>query len=150
VAATTTTIPVVTVPPQPGATLMDVLNASPDLSRLRQLVVDADLVAELDAAEPRTLFAPSNPAIDTLEAAPGGAELLADPVRLRDLLLRHIVLEPLTASDVFASAELTAANGDLLTVDAANRTVGGAELLVTDVEAANGFLHVIDQVLLAP
>jgi uncharacterized surface protein with fasciclin (FAS1) repeats len=146
--ATTTTIPVVTVPPQPDATIMDVINASPDLSRLRQLVIDADLVAELDAVEPRTLFAPSNPAIDTLEAGVGGPELLADRDRLRDLLLRHVVLEPLTVSEVFARPELVAANGDTLAVDASNRTVGGAELLVTDVEAANGFIDVIDQVLL--
>ena len=114
---------------------------------MRQLIAEAGLEETLAAAGPITIFAPSNQAIETLVAAPGGAELLADPERLRDLLLGHVVADGLDSAAVFAVDELTAANESLLAVDAENQTVGGGKLLVADVEAANGFLHVVDRVL---
>ena len=146
--ATTTTVPVVTVPPSEAATVFDIIANSPDLSRLNQLIEQAGLQDELGGDSPLTLFAPSNPAIETLEAAPGGAELLADDEQVRALLLRHVVPESLTANDIFAVTELTSASGDVLPVDAATQTVDGATLIVTDVGASNGVLQVVDQVLL--
>lgn len=146
--AATTTVPVVTVPPGPAATALDIIQASPDLSRLNQLIIDAGIGDALSGQGPITLFAPSNPAIETLEAAPGGAELLADPDQLRALLLRHVVPQSLDAAGVFAETELTTVEGDVLVIDGPNQTVDGALLLVTDVEAANGFIHVVDQVLI--
>lgn len=144
----TTTVPVVTVPPGPAATVLDIIQASPDLSRLNQLIIDAGIADELDGDGPITMFAPSNPAIETLEAAPGGAALLADPDQLRDLLLRHVVPLELNAANVFTGGDLTTLNGDVLVVDGAAETIDGASLLVVDVESANGFLHVVDQVLI--
>ena len=146
VAPTTTSIPVVTVPPSPSATVMDILAASPDLSRLDALVTEAGLDETLGGDEPLTLFAPSNQAIETLEAAPGGADLLADPDRLRDLLLGHVVPEALDAATIFGGSDLTTAGGSVLEVDPDVETVGGATVLVSDVTAANGVLHVIDRV----
>ncbi|MEO6651121.1 MAG: fasciclin domain-containing protein [Ilumatobacteraceae bacterium] len=143
-----TTVPVVSVPASPSATVFDIIAASPDLSRLNTLISDAGLQQELSGAGPITLFAPSNPAIDTLEASPGGAELLADPQRLRALLLGHVIPQALTADEIFAVNELTTASGETLPVDRAARTVDGAELLVLDVEGANGFIQVVDRVLL--
>ncbi len=93
-----------------------------------------------------TLFAPSNQAIETLEASPGGPELLADPDRLRNVLLGHVVPEELDVATIFDGADLTTASGSVLVVDADAQTVGGATLVVTDVDAANGVLHVIDRV----
>jgi uncharacterized surface protein with fasciclin (FAS1) repeats len=37
--------------------------------------------------------------------------------------------------------------GDTLVVDSASRTVDGADLLVTDVAAENGFVHIVSDVL---
>ncbi len=147
--APATTIPVVTVPPSPAATIFDVIANSPDLSRLNQLIVDAGLQDELGGDGPITLFAPSNPAIETLESAPGGAELLANPDQLRALLLRHVTSEALDAATIFSRTELATASGETLVIDGANQTVDGASLLVRDVEAANGFLQVVDQVLIS-
>lgn len=94
------------------------------------------------------MFAPSNPAIDTFKASPGGADLLADPQRLRALLLGHVVPEELTTDEIFAVTELTTSTGEKLAVDRAARTVDGAKLLVTDVKGANGYIQVVDRVLL--
>ncbi|MDW3216607.1 MAG: fasciclin domain-containing protein [Ilumatobacteraceae bacterium] len=143
---TTTSVPVVSVPASPSATVMDILAVSPDLSRLEELVIDADLVETLAGDEPMTLFAPSNQAIETLEAAPGGAELLADPDRLRNLLLGHVVPGELDIATILAGQDLTSLSGSILAVDAATETIGGANAVVTDVTAANGVLHVIDRV----
>lgn len=143
--STTTSVPVVSVPASPSATVMDILSVSPDLSRLEELVIDADLVETLAGDEPMTLFAPSNQAIETLEAAPGGAELLADPDRLRDLLLGHVVPGELDIATILAGQDLTTLSGSILAVDAAAETIGGANAVVADVNAANGVLHVIDR-----
>lgn len=143
---TTSSIPVVSVPTSPSATLMDILAASPDLSRLEALVIETGLDETLDGEDALTLFAPSNQAIETLEASPGGPELLADPDRLRNVLLGHVVPEELDVATIFDGADLTTASGSVLVVDADAQTVGGATLVVTDVDAANGVLHVIDRV----
>ncbi len=146
VVSTTTSIPVVSVPASPSATLMDILAVSPDLSRLDELVTQAGLVETLGGEEPLTIFAPSNQAIETLESAPGGAELLADPQRLRNLLLGHVVPGELDIATILAGSDLTTASGSVLVVDAEAETVGGADVVVTDVTAANGILHVINRV----
>ena len=146
VVSTTTSIPVVSVPASPSATLMDILAVSPDLSRLDELVTQAGLVETLGGEEPLTIFAPSNQAIETLESAPGGAELLADPERLRNLLLGHVVPGELDIATILAGSDLTTASGSVLVVDAEAETVGGADVVVTDVTAANGILHVINRV----
>lgn len=143
---TTTSIPVVSVPASPSATLMDILAVSPDLSRLEALVTEAGLVESLSGEEPVTLFAPSNQAIETLEASPGGAELLADPERLRNLLLGHVVSGELDIATILAGDDLTTASGSVLAVDPDAETIGGATAVVTDVTAANGVLHVTDRV----
>jgi uncharacterized surface protein with fasciclin (FAS1) repeats len=152
VEATTTTssIPVVTVPPADDATLLDVIAASPDLSRLRDLIALAELGAVYDDPDaPVTLLAPSNDAIDLVAASPGGGALLADPVRVGELLLRHTVEgEPISVTELFRLDELTMADGSVLEVDAERQEIEGAEILVPDITAASGVLHVIDRVIL--
>lgn len=145
----TTSIPVVTVPPSPGATMWDIVSASPDLSRLRDLLIFAELDDVLAGPDPITLFAPGNDAWDLLEASPGGADLLADQGRTTDLLLRHFVIaEFYSADELFETDVVLVANGDVLVIDPDERTVDGAALLVEDIEGANGMLHVVERVLL--
>lgn len=151
--APTTSTPVVTVPPQPEATLWDVIVNSPDLSELRALVELAGLQDVLsDPNTTLTLLAPSNQAITT--AAGGvGAPDFTNPAIVEAVLLTHVdstqalLITQLLALD---PPEFVAVNPGPHVIDAeANPpTIGGAEILVADIEAANGVLHVIDQVLL--
>ncbi len=145
--ATTSSVPVVSVPTSPGATLLDIIDVSPDLSRLSQLIVDAGLTDELSGEDPLTIFAPSNQAFTVFEASPGAADILADPDALREFLLGHLVAGSLDASQVLASDTLTTVNGQTLVVNPDAVTIDGAAIVVTDVEAANGILHVIDRVI---
>jgi uncharacterized surface protein with fasciclin (FAS1) repeats len=160
---TTTTIPEVTVPPQPAATTWDVIVNSPDLSEMRNAVETAGLVDLFDGDQPITVLAPSNAAFQAMRATESGADLLEDPERLAALLRRHVVVEPVSAGEFPGRGQLqTAADADdcallgapedcgVLTTggdDESPPTVEGASFLVTDVEAANGLLDVIDRVL---
>lgn len=152
-AAPTTSAPVVTVPPQPEATLWDVIVNSPDLSELRALVELAGLQDVLsDPNATLTLLAPSNQAITT--AAGGvGAPDFTNPAIVEAVLLTHVddtqvlLITQLLALD---PPEFVVVNPGPHAIDAAASppTIGGAEVLVADIEAANGVLHVIDMVLL--
>ncbi len=152
-AAAPTTVPVVTVPPQPEATLWDVIVNSPDLSELRALVERAGLVDVLsDPNATLTLLAPSNDAI-TAAARGVGAPDFSNPSVVESVLLTHVDnTAVLLIRDLFAldPPEFVVANpGPHAIESAANPpTIGGATVLVADVEASNGVLHVIDQVLL--
>ena len=151
--APTTSVPVVTVPPQPEATLWDVIVNSPDLSELRALVELAGLQDVLsDPNATLTLLAPSNQAITT--AAGGvGAPDFTNPAIVESVLLTHVdntqalLITQLLALD---PPEFVVVNPGPHAIDAAANppTIGGAEILVADIEAANGVLHVIDTVLL--
>jgi uncharacterized surface protein with fasciclin (FAS1) repeats len=136
------------VPPAPDATILDIINASPDLSRVRDLIDFSGFGPELDDADPRTFFAPSNAAIDTLERSPGGAAILADRDDTFALLADQLVLGALDESAVFGESSLETSGGNEVDVDdrANPPKVGGAEIIVPDVDAANGYLHVVDQV----
>jgi len=151
--APVTTVPVVTVPPQAEATLWDVIDNSPDLSALKALVQLAGLQDVLsDPNATLSLLAPSNQAIAT--AAGGvGAPDFGNPAIVESVLLTHVdTTRSLLITQLLAlnPPEFVVANPGPHSIDAAANppTIGGASVLVADVEASNGVLHVIDRVLL--
>jgi uncharacterized surface protein with fasciclin (FAS1) repeats len=149
--APSTTVPVVTVPPQPEATLWDVIDNSPDLSELKALIELAGLQDVLsDPNATLTLLAPSNEAVE-LAAEGVGAPDFTNPSVVEAILLTHVdTTQVLLIEELFALPEFVPDNPGPHAIDAeANPpTIGGATVLVGDVEAANGVLHVIDRVLL--
>jgi uncharacterized surface protein with fasciclin (FAS1) repeats len=151
--APSTTVPIVTVPPQAEATLWDVIDNSPDLSELRALIELAGLRDVLsDPNATLTLLAPSNQAITT--AAGGvGAPDFTNPAVVESVLLTHVdTTQALLITQLLAldPPEFVVANPGPHVIDAAANppTIGGATVLVADIEASNGVLHVIDRVLL--
>jgi uncharacterized surface protein with fasciclin (FAS1) repeats len=127
--------------------MLDAIAARPELTRVLELVELAGLEGQLTDAEPETFLAPSNEAIDAFEASAEGGATLADPDLLRQLLLRHLVPDALDATSIFSTDRLDTVAGDTLVVDSASRTVDGADLLVTDIAAENGFVHIVSDVL---
>ena len=136
-----------TSPATADATLLDVVVDSPDLSRARELVDMSGFAPELEAERALTFLAPSNAAIDAWAATPDGHSVLADPDAVYDLLLRHLVPEALDETAIFTRTSLTTMSGDRLVVRQQSHTIDGADLLVVDVTAANGNLHVVSDVL---
>jgi len=108
-------------------------------------------------AGPLTVFAPTDAAFGNL---PDGAldDLLADQAALTDVLLYHVTdAGALLAAQVVAlvgggPADVDMLNGDSVNValSGGDVTVNDATVVVTDVLAANGVIHVIDAVLLPP
>lgn len=95
-----------------------------------------------------TIFAPTNAAFDAL---PAGAldELLANPGKLRQVILFHIIQDPYLASELPTGSVRTSL-GKNVTITAAP-TVNDANVVIRDIDdASNGIIHGINQVLLPP
>lgn len=78
--------------------------------------------------------------------------LLEDPETLSDILLYHVVPGVLFSSDLTDDMEAETAQGGTVTfgVEESGVTVNDASVVVADIEASNGIIHVIDQVILPP
>lgn len=118
-------------------------------STLVSAIDAAGLKATLEGAGPFTVFAPTNAAF---EALPAGAldALLADVPQLQEVLKYHVVSGRVTAEQVVTLSEATTLQGQKVTirVQAGTVFINDAKVTVTDVEADNGIIHVIDAVLL--
>jgi uncharacterized surface protein with fasciclin (FAS1) repeats len=112
----------------------------------------AGLVDTLKSEGPFTVFAPTDEAFAALPEGTVEA-LLADIPTLTDILLYHVVAGKVMAADVvnLQSADTVQGQPVAITVDAdGNVFVNDAQVIITDVEASNGVIHVIDAVLLPP
>ncbi|MCO6436863.1 MAG: fasciclin domain-containing protein [Phycisphaerae bacterium] len=122
--------------------------AAGDFDTLVAAVKAADLVETLQGSGPFTVFAPTDEAFAKL---PKGAldELLANPDRLKAVLLQHVVPGRVLAADVVKLNSATTALGQSLAIDTSRGVrVGSANVVKTDIETSNGVIHVIDSVLL--
>lgn len=137
--------------------IVETAQSLPQFSTLVDAVVKAGLVDALSADGQLTVFAPTNDAFDALFAQLGvnGIEdLTAD--QLTPILLYHVVGAKVMAADVstgYVSTLNTTAPGDnsvLLYAEVNNGVSLNKTTMVTatDVEASNGVIHVIDNVLL--
>lgn len=143
----------------PGVlTIVQMAQANPTFSTLVQAVVAANLAGTLSGAGPFTVFAPTDAAFAATlsELTLTAAQLLASP-DLAAILTYHALGSAVRAADVVAlpkPAAVTTLQGSSFSVDAALALTDGrnrtANLVATDVEASNGVIHVIDNVLLPP
>ena len=132
-------------------TIVDIAVADGRFKTLVAAVEATGLVDTLKSDGPFTVFAPTDDAFAALgdEAIAG---LLADPETLSQILLYHVVPGRVMAADVGALESATTAQGEdiAITVDGDKVMVNGANVIITDIEADNGVIHVIDAVILPP
>ncbi|UJH67928.1 fasciclin domain-containing protein [Allomuricauda sp. SCSIO 65647] len=122
---------------------------------------DSDLIGTLAGDGPFTVFAPTNEAFNTLLASLDGFDSLEDfdtpeeKTLLATILQYHVIAGAAAAStDLSEAQELTTVQGERITVsldggvflDDATET--DAEVIIPDVGASNGIVHVISKVLL--
>ena len=140
-------------PTEPVAlpTLVDVLGSSPDFSTLVSAIGAADLTETLSGPGTYTLFAPTNEAFAAMD--PALLEDLMTPEnkdKLVTVLSYHVLPGKLSSSQLAGKSEAMASlnNKDML-VDGTGTAlmVNTATVTIGDIEAANGVIHVIDQVL---
>jgi len=101
---------------------------------------------------PWTLLAPSN---EAFAAIPADAlkTLLQDRPALTAVLAAHVLPTAIRREEMLAQGSARTLMGDgtvEFALSAGDITVAGARILVADIEAANGVIHVIDRVLPAP
>ena len=139
-------------------TIVELAAGNADLSTLVTAVEAAGLVDVLSDPDAEwTVFAPTNKAFAAL---PDGAldALLADPELLTRVLTYHVVQGNVTSDQLTSmmapSMEMTAPGADLMgseleiTVGDNNVMVNDANVIMPDVIASNGVVHVIDKVLI--
>ena len=114
-------------------------------------VVQAELLTTLQGDGPFTVFAPTDDAF-----AAAGIDLAAldneeGKATLTDILLYHVVSGAVPSSAVTDGMSAAAVNGDDLSFAVGEGVmVNDANVVLADVPASNGVIHVIDKVLMPP
>jgi transforming growth factor-beta-induced protein len=114
-------------------------------------VIQAELLSTLQGDGPFTVFAPTD---DAFTAA--GVDLAAldneeGKAALTDILLYHVISGAVPSSAVTDGMVAAAVNGDDLTFTVGEGVmVNDANVILADVAASNGIIHVIDKVLIPP
>lgn len=135
-----------------AADIVDTAVAADDFTTLVTAVEAAGLVETLKGDGPFTVFAPTDAAFAALPE--GTVESLLEPAnrdQLVAVLTYHVVPGRIMSSDAAGqTVSLETVQGQSLTVDGTGDgvTVDGANVVQADVEASNGVIHVIDQVVL--
>lgn len=109
-----------------GNNVVDIINASADHTILAQLLAEAQLVETLSMEGPYTVLAPTDDAFNKLGA--GLTQLRENPQDLQSVLIQHLFQGEVKADDVTEAIGIEIENGDI--------------------EADNGLIHVIDQVII--
>ena len=133
-----------------GDDIVVVAQGEESLSTLVKAVGAARLAETLQGPGPFTVFAPTNDAFAALGAQQ--VETLLEPAnrdQLAEILTYHVVPGELTADELSDGQKLKTVQGQSLTVSISGDTVmiDDAMVVMPDVPAANGVVHVIDGVL---
>lgn len=140
-------------PAAPAVTddIADIVVANPDVTTLEAAVVEAGLVSALQAEGPFTVFAPVDDAFDALGTDLVNALLESENGALLTQILTYHVVAGATvmSTDLTDGQTVTTLQGDDLAIGVSGSTVtvNGATVTTADVEATNGVVHLIDQVL---
>ena len=150
--ATAAAEPTATATPEPEPkSIVDIAAEDGRFQTLVAALGAAGLAETLAADGPFTVFAPTDEAFARLPAGTVDA-LLADIPALTEILLYHVVSGSVMAADVVGLDSATTLQGDSvdITVDGTSVLINEARVVITDIQAANGIIHVIDSVLLPP
>ena len=130
-------------------TIVDIAVGNPDFSILVSAVTAAGLVDTLSGDGPFTVFAPTDDAFRSLPADTLDA-LLLDVDQLTSVLTYHVVSGKVASTDL-VNGPVPTLNGADVTVDLTDGVkINDANVIIPDIEASNGIIHVIDKVLLPP
>jgi uncharacterized surface protein with fasciclin (FAS1) repeats len=131
-------------------TVIDVAVAN-DFTTLVAAVEAAGLVETLSGEGPFTVFAPTNEAFAALPDGLVDALLLPENKdALTEILTYHVVSGKVLSTDLSSGEVATVQGEDVTVVVDDGVTVEGANVVVADVEAGNGVVHVIDAVIVPP
>ncbi|NJL93517.1 MAG: fasciclin domain-containing protein [Anaerolineae bacterium] len=149
-----------------GEMMEDDMEMEPEFTTLLTAVGAADPAVLETLSDPEaelTVFAPTDAAFAALVEALGQEAfdgIVADPAALTNILLYHVVPSIVYSGDLGEMMEETEAmeltvemaNGATatITVSEEGAFINDAEIIVTDIDAVNGVIHVIDAVIVPP
>ncbi|WP_445664008.1 fasciclin domain-containing protein [Fodinibius sp. AD559] len=134
-------------PPNETGNIAEVAQSDDNFSDLVSALSDAGLVSTLEGDGPFTVFAPTNDAFGNL---PDGLLSSLSNDQLTEILSYHVIAGSEIASGDLQSEQAveTFAGEDLFITTGGNVVVNGnATVVNADIEASNGTIHAIDQVL---
>ncbi len=131
--------------------ITQVVNVDKNMTTLKKGVIASGLDQTLSGTGPFTIFAPSDLAFSKLEK--GVLDDLLKPenkVKLADLLNYHIVSGKINFKDLKDGEKLKTVSGKELHVHEKNGTVTieGAKIQNSDVQASNGVIHSLEEVMI--
>ena len=148
----------------PG-TIADIASKNPNLSTLVSALNKTGLTATFDSAGDYTVFAPTNDKFQAFFTANGFANLDAVPVPLlTEILKNHVLLGSFYSDELTTGYVKTLAKGSASTTNTLSMFIevgstvklnggvsnGGATVVTADIEASNGVIHVVDNVIGLP
>ena len=128
--------------------IVDIAVNNDNFQTLVAAVQAANLVDVLKSEGPFTVFAPTNEAFAKL---PEGTitTLLQNPPQLGRILTYHVVSGKLMQADLEKVDSVMSVEGSPISIDCSDKfEVKNATVLTADIEADNGVIHVIDNVIL--
>ena len=131
--------------------IVDTAVGAGSFSTLVAAVKAAGLVETLKGKGPFTVFAPTDEAFAKIPAAT--LQTLLKPenkAKLASILTFHVVSGKVMAADVVKLTSAKTVNGQEVKIEVVDGKVmvNGAQVVKTDIECANGVIHVIDTVIM--
>jgi uncharacterized surface protein with fasciclin (FAS1) repeats len=138
--------------PAAAGNIVAVAKETPELSILVEAVAAAGLVETLEEPGPYTVFAPTN---EAFEALGGKLEELLEPKNkeeLAEILTYHVAPAEVGSGELEDGQKIETVQGEdvEIGIEGEEVTVNGAKVVIPDVQASNGIVHVIDEVLIPP
>ncbi|MCD4713184.1 MAG: fasciclin domain-containing protein [Clostridiales bacterium] len=129
--------------------IVDIAAGNSDFSILVAALQKAELVGALQGEGPFTVFAPTDAAFVKLLGDLGiEAEDLLNHPQLGEVLLYHVVSGKVMSTDLSNGLEAATLNGEVIKVDLTEGVkINSSNVVTADIEAINGVIHVIDEVL---
>jgi len=134
---------------EPMNSIVDIAAANDEFSTLVDLLSQANLLGVLEFPGPYTVFAPTDDAFAALGNATLEA-LAADKKTLENVLLYHVLGGAFPSTDLIDGMRATMLNGDKVSIFLDPLMINDANIIMTDITANNGVIHVLDTVLLPP
>lgn len=137
---------------QAPGTIVDVASADPSFTTLVTAIKAAGLVDTLSGQGPFTVFAPTNAAFDKLPKATLTKLLKPEnQATLAKILTYHVIAGAVDSKSIKSGEVKTVEGASVkVRVKSSGITVGNAKVIKADVPASNGYIHVIDKVLIPP
>ena len=131
--------------------IVQIVVGNEDFSILEEAVKKADLTGLLSGTGPFTVFAPTD---DAFEAANITMDVInsLSPDQLEAILSYHVLNGEFESANLSSGSQETLLTGATveISVNGGTVTVNNATVTTADIEATNGIIHIINQVLLPP